>query len=68
MRVQSECRWVWSEEEKKQFPLNLQSESEEAGTYLEIRSEGPEVLIQKVPPTFLSCPSLNSQRVLVVSS
>lgn len=57
MGVQIVCRWVWFGEEKKQFALNLQSESEEAGTYLEIRSEGPEVLIQRVPPTFLYWPS-----------
>lgn len=39
------CIWVWYGKEKKRFALNVQSESEVAGTYLEIRSEVPEVLI-----------------------
>lgn len=59
---------MWSRENKKQFASNLQSEKEEVETYLEIRPEGPEVLIQKVPPTLLSWPSLTSQKVLIVSS
>lgn len=45
VRVQIVCRWVRFEEGKKQVALNVQRESKEAKTYLEIRSEGQEILI-----------------------